>query len=51
MDKALLKRLWRGLGLPVVDWREVSRAPPGARDPAAVLGELEAFAARPATRA
>src|SRR5258706_827055 len=24
MDKAAQKRLWRGLGLPVVDWREVS---------------------------
>ena len=26
MDKALFKRMCRGLGLPVVDWREV-RAP------------------------
>ena len=26
MDKALFKRLVRGLGLPVVDWREVSGA-------------------------
>jgi len=44
MDKALFKRLVRGLGLPVVDWREV-----GARrwsaDPGGVLAELEAFAA------
>lgn len=44
MDKALFKRLMRGLGLPVVDWREI----PARRwrsDPAGVLGELEAFAA------
>ena len=43
MDKALQKRIWRGLGLPVVEWREVS----GARwraHPGGVLGELEAFA-------
>jgi D-alanine-D-alanine ligase len=44
MDKALQKRLWRGLGLPVVDWREISAAR-WARDEGAVLGELEAFAA------
>ena len=44
MDKALFKRLARGLGLPVVDWREV-RAARWAADPTAVLGELEAFAA------
>ena len=36
MDKALQKRLWRGLGLPVVDWREVSRRRL-AREPDAVL--------------
>ena len=44
MDKTAQKRLWRGLGLPVVDWREVSigrwRATPDA-----VLAELDAFAA------
>jgi D-alanine-D-alanine ligase len=44
MDKAVQKRIWRGLGLPVVDWREVPlsawRAGRGA-----VLEELEAFAA------
>ncbi|MHB8673975.1 MAG: D-alanine--D-alanine ligase family protein [Candidatus Limnocylindrales bacterium] len=43
MDKAIFKRLIRGLGLPLVDWREI----PAARwrdDPAAVLAELEAFA-------
>jgi D-alanine-D-alanine ligase len=44
MDKAVFKRLVRGLGVPVVDWREV-----GARrwwaDRAGVLGELEAFTA------
>jgi D-alanine-D-alanine ligase len=44
MDKTIFKRLCRGLGLPVVDGREV----PAARwvsDPAAVRAELEAFAA------
>jgi D-alanine-D-alanine ligase len=43
MDKAVFKRLCRGLGLPIVDWREV----PAARWAAgrgAVLAELEAFA-------
>jgi D-alanine-D-alanine ligase len=44
MDKAVFKRLVRGLGLPVVDWREV-RAARWARDPDGVLVELEAFAA------
>jgi len=46
MDKAIFKRLARGLGLPVVDWREI---PAGrwARERSAVLAELEAFA-RPA---
>ena len=44
MDKALQKRLWRGLGLPVVDWREV-RAAAWRANPDAVLGELDAFAA------
>jgi D-alanine-D-alanine ligase len=44
MDKAIFKRLVRGVGLPVVDWREIR----GARwraEPDVVLGELEAFAA------
>ena len=44
MDKTLQKRLWRGLGLPVVDWREV-RVGRWRADPAAVLAELGAFAA------
>jgi len=44
MDKALFKRLCRGLGLPVVDWREI-RADRWARDRDGVLTELEAFAA------
>ncbi len=44
MDKALFKRLVRGLGLPVVDWREIRRDRWRA-DPASVTGELEAFAA------
>jgi D-alanine-D-alanine ligase len=46
MDKVLQKRLWRGLGLPVVDWREVrSERWAGDGGQVAVLGELEAFAA------
>ena len=44
MDKALFKRICRGIGLPVVDWREV-RADRWAAGRDAVLGELEAFAA------
>ena len=44
MDKAVFKRLVRGIGLPVVDWREV-RAARWRDDPDAVLAELEAFAA------
>jgi D-alanine-D-alanine ligase len=42
MDKAVFKRLARGIGLPVVDWLEV-RATRWRSDPAAVLAELEAF--------
>jgi D-alanine-D-alanine ligase len=44
MDKAVFKRLARGLGLPVVDWLEV-RATRWSADPAGVLAELDAFAA------
>jgi D-alanine-D-alanine ligase len=44
MDKVLQKRIWRGLGLPVVDWREV-RAAAWRADPRPILAELEAFAA------
>lgn len=44
MDKAVFKRLMRGIGLPVVDWIEV-RSARWRADPAAVLAELEAFAA------
>jgi D-alanine-D-alanine ligase len=44
MDKAIFKRLCRGIGLPVIDWREI-RAGRWAADRAGVLGELEAFAA------
>jgi D-alanine-D-alanine ligase len=44
MDKAVFKRLARGLGLPVADWREV-RAARWGRERAAVLAELDAFAA------
>ncbi len=43
MDKVVQKRLWRGLGLPVIDWREVRASDWRAR-PEAVRGELEAFA-------
>ncbi|HET9456976.1 MAG TPA: D-alanine--D-alanine ligase family protein [Candidatus Limnocylindrales bacterium] len=44
MDKAIFKRLVRGIGLPVADWREV-RATRWRDDRPAVLAELEAFAA------
>ena len=44
MDKAVFKRLTRGIGLPIVDWIEV-RASRWAGERAAVLGQLEAFAA------
>jgi D-alanine-D-alanine ligase len=44
MDKAVFKRLVRGIGLPVVDWREV-RAARWHDERAAVLGEVAAFAA------
>ena len=43
MDKALFKRMARGLGLPVVDWREVS-ARRWAADRAGVEREMAAFA-------
>ncbi len=43
MDKVLFKRLVRGLGLPVTDWREVTTER-WRRDPDAVLAELDAFA-------
>jgi D-alanine-D-alanine ligase len=43
MDKSLFKRLARGIGLPVVDWREIP-ARRWSADPARVLAELEAFA-------
>jgi len=42
MDKTLFKRLVRGLGLPVPDWREIG-AGRWATDRAAVVAELEAF--------
>jgi D-alanine-D-alanine ligase len=44
MDKAVFKRLVRGIGLPVVDWIEV-RAARWRADRAAVTGQIEAFAA------
>jgi D-alanine-D-alanine ligase len=43
MDKAIFKRLVRGLGLPVVDWIEV-RASRWVTAPDEVLAELAAFA-------
>jgi D-alanine-D-alanine ligase len=43
MDKTIFKRLCRGIGLPVVDWREV-HASRWMSDPAAVRAELAAFA-------
>ncbi len=42
MDKLLFMRLARGLGLPVVDWHEVT-AGRWAAEPGVVLAELEAF--------
>ena len=50
MDKTLFKRLCGGIGLPVVDGREVP-ARRWASDPAGVRAELEAFAAGSASRA
>ncbi len=44
MDKAMQKRIWRGLGLPVLEWREI-RAAQWRTEPDGVLGELAAFAA------
>jgi D-alanine-D-alanine ligase len=44
MDKVAQKRIWRGMGLPVVDWVEV-RAAGWAANRAAILGQLVAFAA------
>lgn len=44
MDKTLFKRLCRGIGLPVVDWREV-HAGRWASDRTGVRRELEAFVA------
>ncbi|MES2208659.1 MAG: D-alanine--D-alanine ligase family protein [Chloroflexota bacterium] len=43
MDKAVQKRIWRGLGLPVLDWREI-RSERWQTGREAVLAELEAFA-------
>ena len=44
MDKALFKRMCRGLGIPVVDWREVRRSRWKA-DRSGVRREMAAFAA------
>jgi D-alanine-D-alanine ligase len=43
MNKVAQKRIWRGMGLPVVDWIEVRGATWGANH-AAVLTQLDAFA-------
>ena len=45
MDKRLFKRMCRGLGLPVVDWREVGAAR-WRDDPAAVTGRARGFRRR-----
>jgi D-alanine-D-alanine ligase len=44
MDKVAQKRIWRGLGLPVIDSVDV-RAATWAANRGLVLGQLEAFAA------
>lgn len=44
MDKIAQKRIWRGQGLPVVDWLEV-RVATWQSSRGLVLGQLEAFAA------
>jgi D-alanine-D-alanine ligase len=44
MDKIEQKRIWRGLGLPVIDWMEV-RAATWRSNRAAVLTQMDAFAA------
>ncbi len=44
MDKALFKRMCRGLGLPIIEWREI-RAERWATDAPGVRSELTAFAA------
>jgi D-alanine-D-alanine ligase len=43
MDKAIFKRLCRGLGLPVVDWIEV-RAARWRADRGSVIAQVDAFA-------
>jgi D-alanine-D-alanine ligase len=43
MDKAVFKRLTRGIGLPVVDWIEI-RSSRWATEREVVLAQLEAFA-------
>ena len=43
MDKVAQKRIWRGQGLPVIDWLEV-RAGTWETSRALVLGQLDAFA-------
>jgi D-alanine-D-alanine ligase len=45
MDKALYKRMVRGLGIPIVEWEEVTAARWEA-DRAGVLSDLESFAGR-----
>ena len=44
MDKAIFKRMCRGLGLPIIEWREI-RAERWAADAPGVRSELTAFAA------
>jgi D-alanine-D-alanine ligase len=44
MDKIAQKRIWRGMGLPVIDWQEV-RVGTWQSSRELVLGQLDAFAA------
>ena len=50
MDKAIFKRLARGLGLPVVDWREVTATPLGGRPDGRPRRARGVRGRRPATR-
>ena len=45
MDKAIFKRLCRGIGLPVVDWREVTRRALGGATATTSAASSTAFAA------
>ena len=51
MDKAIFKRLVRGLGLPVADWREVPADPLGGRSRRRSSASSRRSRPGPATRA